>query len=193
MTKEIYDRLKAEFPKEALSKDTSRGFELTSVKAQYIIERLNEVLGIGGWQLKGEFTDHPNGVLYFGNLHIMLPNDVCHTVEAIGFCGKKKNIGDMYKSARTDALSKAASQVGVANSVFKGLDVRHMPAEPKSTYKPRAKNSTGSYTDEQKRAMLKRLEGVNTQAANNIKKLGVPPSKWDDPTWDAVAELTKLA
>jgi len=42
--------LKAPFPPEALSKDTSRGFELTSIKAAYVIERLNEVFdhcGIG--------------------------------------------------------------------------------------------------------------------------------------------------
>ena len=36
------------FPPEALSKDTSRGFELTSIKAAYVIERLNEVFGLCG-------------------------------------------------------------------------------------------------------------------------------------------------
>ena len=37
--------IKAPFPVEALSSDTSRGFELTSIKAAYVIERLNEVFG----------------------------------------------------------------------------------------------------------------------------------------------------
>jgi hypothetical protein len=37
--------LRSPFPEEALSADTSRGFELTSIKAAYVIERLNEVFG----------------------------------------------------------------------------------------------------------------------------------------------------
>jgi hypothetical protein len=39
------EALKAPFPSAALSADTSRGFELTSIKAAYVIERLNEVFG----------------------------------------------------------------------------------------------------------------------------------------------------
>lgn len=39
------EALRAAFPEEALSSDTSRGFELTSIRAAYVIERLNEVLG----------------------------------------------------------------------------------------------------------------------------------------------------
>ncbi len=44
--------LRASFPAEALSADTSRGFELTSIKAAYIIERLSDVFGIcgSGWR-----------------------------------------------------------------------------------------------------------------------------------------------
>ena len=37
--------IKAPFPPEALGADTSRGFELTSIKAAFVIERLNEVFG----------------------------------------------------------------------------------------------------------------------------------------------------
>ena len=37
--------IKAPFPGEALSSDTSRGFELTSIRAAYVIERLNTVFG----------------------------------------------------------------------------------------------------------------------------------------------------
>ena len=40
--------LRAPFPAEALSADTSRGFELTSIKAAYVVERLNEVFGLCG-------------------------------------------------------------------------------------------------------------------------------------------------
>ncbi len=40
--------LTSPFPAEALSKDTSRGFELTSIKAAFVIERLNDVFGLCG-------------------------------------------------------------------------------------------------------------------------------------------------
>jgi hypothetical protein len=44
----LYEQLKASFPQEAYSKDNSRGFELTSLKAAYVTERLNDVFGICG-------------------------------------------------------------------------------------------------------------------------------------------------
>jgi len=45
LTQDQIQALKAPFPPESLSSDTSRGFELTSIKAAYVIERLNEVFG----------------------------------------------------------------------------------------------------------------------------------------------------
>lgn len=48
LTQEQLQALKAPFPDAALSADTSRGFELTSIKAAYVIERLNDVFGVCG-------------------------------------------------------------------------------------------------------------------------------------------------
>ena len=45
LTQEQIQAIKSPFPPEALSKDTSRGFELTSIKAAFVIERLNDVFG----------------------------------------------------------------------------------------------------------------------------------------------------
>jgi hypothetical protein len=48
LTQEQIQAIKAPFPPEALSADTSRGFELTSIKAAQapaVIKRLNEVFG----------------------------------------------------------------------------------------------------------------------------------------------------
>ena len=57
--------------------------------------------------------------------------------------------------------------------------------------KPRAgkKIKTG-YSDADKKRMLEKLKGINTQRAENIKKMGIAPSKWDLSTWDNVAEIT---
>jgi hypothetical protein len=51
LTEDQIQALKAPFPSEALSSDTSRGFELTSIKAAQapaVIERLSEVFGSCG-------------------------------------------------------------------------------------------------------------------------------------------------
>jgi hypothetical protein len=45
LTQDQIDALRASFPEEALRSDTSRGFELTSIRAAYVIERLNDVFG----------------------------------------------------------------------------------------------------------------------------------------------------
>ena len=48
LTQDQIQALKSPFPPKALSVDTSRGFELTSIKAAFVIERLNEVFGTCG-------------------------------------------------------------------------------------------------------------------------------------------------
>lgn len=65
---ELYEALRADFPEEAYSADRSRGHVLTSLKAQYITERLNEVFGLGNWSLSGEWQEVDDGVLYLGKL-----------------------------------------------------------------------------------------------------------------------------
>ena len=45
LTEKQISALRASFPAEALSADNSRGFELTSIKAAFVVERLNEVFG----------------------------------------------------------------------------------------------------------------------------------------------------
>ena len=127
---ELYTNLTAPFPKEAYMADSSRGFALTSVKAQYIVERLNNTLGFNNWRIDGRFDKQEDGsVLYEGQLILFLGDyakmsdgsAVIHSVPTVGFAKSGKNLGDTYKSAKTDALSKGTSYIGVANDVFKGL------------------------------------------------------------------------
>ena len=119
---DVYKALAADFPEEAMTADKSRGFALTSIKAQYVTERLNEVLGVMNWTHGGEFQRVEEGVLYLGTL-IITVNGRQNRQFAPGFArlSEGKNLGDVYKSAKTDSLSKAASLMGVGNSVFKGL------------------------------------------------------------------------
>ena len=142
---ELYAKFKADFPAEAYSSDRSRGFALTSLKAQYIIERLNESIGFSNWRLDGKYreirddeTNELQGVLFEGHLVLFLGDymdlsngDIAqHIVPTIGYHEaytldqkgnkKPKLIGDVYKGARTDALSKGSSYLGIGNDMFKG-------------------------------------------------------------------------
>jgi hypothetical protein len=130
----IYEGLKQPFPAEAYSVDSSRGFNLTSIKAQYVVERLNEVCGIDGWELTGDYKEVEGGVLFIGHL-IVNDGHRGHKQEAIGFAQFKKNVGDAYKGAKTDALSKSASLFGLGNEVFKGNVAPPVKTRGKSSLK----------------------------------------------------------
>lgn len=120
LEKKIYEALKAPFEMIAYGVDSSRGFDLASLKAQYIPDRLNTVLGMSNWHFDGNFEKDEHGVLFHGRLVVSVGKRV-KEVKSVGYADFKKNLGDTYKSAMTDALSKAASHVGVADEAFKGL------------------------------------------------------------------------
>lgn len=141
--------LSAPMPTEALRKDTSRGFELTSVKAAYIIERLNEVFGLlgHGWRYAHSPTtrdgkevlvevmlqylvDAPANPAIRWNRQL---RDWCYEeysliwsepISAYGgnqIGGGGMPVLDAMKSAVTAGITKAASRLGVALQVHKGL------------------------------------------------------------------------
>lgn len=119
---EIYTKLSAPFPDEAYGADTSRGTILTSLKAQYIVERLNEVLGLGNWRIEGDWKDVADGILFIGELTCQLDAEtVISTGPVAGFGSDNlASSGDAYKSARTECMSKAASLLGIGNDMYKG-------------------------------------------------------------------------
>jgi len=136
---DIYDKLKADFTPDAFSEDKSRGFALTSIKAQYVVERLNDVFGVDGWSATYDFS-RPDGkeVLSICTLNVIIGDKQVSRV-AVGASQAKKQLGDTYKSAMTDSLGKAASHFGVGNDVFKGLV---NPDGSKKGSKPKTKATT---------------------------------------------------
>lgn len=125
----IPDKLRVElekpFPPEAITAIASKKY-LSTVKAIYILERLNNVFGLGGWKLEHENCWHPfDNVTYAlvrGRL-IIKEYDYVGTFQFGGHTctGTGTEIADGWKSAVTDCLSKCASQIGVAIDVFKGI------------------------------------------------------------------------
>jgi len=169
---EVYKALSAPFPEDAYMKDSSRGFDLTSVKAQYIVERLNESLGVMNWTFGGEFKETENGVLYMGALVITI-NGKQNRQFAPGYAANKKNLGDTYKSAHTDSLSKCSSKFGIANDVFKGLVT---PPGAKTTTARAAKLSTTKSISTPKKVLGKSAATPKKVEATTEKVVKTPSS-----------------
>ena len=53
LTKEMVEQLKAPLPPEAISQHPTKTF-LSTIKAIYVVERLNDVFGIGQWKVKND-------------------------------------------------------------------------------------------------------------------------------------------
>lgn len=119
---DIYKKLTEAFPDEALSVDNSRGFDLTSIKSQYVVERLNTVFGVSNWKADYVVQIHNDQQCIVKCVLIANFDNGEKMIQRCAFGGSpiKKNPGDTIKSAMTDSLSKAASHMGIGNDVFKG-------------------------------------------------------------------------
>jgi hypothetical protein len=159
LTKEQKELLKKDFPAEALSKDTSRGFELTSIKAAYVVERLNDVFGIGGWAYT--FTSFEQiGDEVCTTVTLVIKDKMEghesiheHNLLKISNAGGKRvinnNITDARKSAITDGLTKCASFLGIGHKVFKGEQMSDGKAPPKQGNKPQSTGTEEKITKKQ--------------------------------------------
>ena len=135
MSKEIYNELTKSVPKEAMTEDKSRwnsrenkGIIMTSIKAQYVVERLNKIFGYENWDLIGKYQENEKGVIFIGDL--IIDGKVVKSSVA-GASNWKKNLADTYKSANTECLTKICSRIGIGNEVFKG-NIDPSTLEPKN-------------------------------------------------------------
>lgn len=168
ITDEMREQLRAPFPAEAMSRNDAKKF-LTSIKAQYIIERLNNVFGVGIWKMTDvEILNHYEEVrVYSGK------EKTCYIIalranlriDGYGICipqfggGSDPEIGDAYKGALTDATTKAASWLEVGNDVFKGL-----VKAPGGSAEEKSNDDRPWLTEAQKKAMLAEIAKGNAAA-----------------------------
>ena len=116
-----------ELPPEAITANPTKP-GLSSVKVIYIVERLNEVFGLNGWEDDYEIVETGPMVVVRGCLRI--PRFGITRQQYGG--NNNPDRGDAYKGACTDALSKCASQLGIAIDVYKGLYSAGSDSAPKS-------------------------------------------------------------
>jgi hypothetical protein len=204
----IQTQLRVDFPPESMSADTSRGFELTSIKAMYIIERLNDVFGLCGYGWRyvhstpytsdtGEIVLHvavqyrinENGIgpIYWNNNEWTILEYDANWSNPIFAFGGKKPLGkggspyvDSLKSALTDGLTKAASLLGVGTSVFKG-QANKGPRRPSQESAPKKADATQFY--------LAQKQKYGTDVPQKIKDIASEAAS-GKITWDqAIKQL----
>lgn len=116
ITSEMYKELRRALPAEAVTKHPTKTY-LSSIKAIYVVERLNEVFGAGMWTVK-------NSLIREESKHIVVKSELTleeYTGYWEAFGGNDNaDLGDAYKGACTDALTKIGSYLGIAMEVFKG-------------------------------------------------------------------------
>lgn len=103
-------------PAEAVSPHPTKKF-LSTIKSIYVTERLNEVFGTGAWRIETENVDKQDRMVVV-KLKFSIP-DYGIYYECYGG-NDNPDLGDAYKGATTDAITKVASWLGIGADVFKG-------------------------------------------------------------------------
>lgn len=103
-------------PPEAVTPHPTKSY-LSSIKSIYVTERLNEVFGVGSWRVEVEKVDQANKMVVV-KVHLTIP---AYGIDYECYGGNDNtDLGDAYKGATTDALTKIASWIGIGKEVFKG-------------------------------------------------------------------------
>lgn len=141
---QIIAQLNEPLPAEAISQHPTKAF-LSTIKAIYVVERFNQVFGLGGWFINNEIIEKvevptKNGVAL--NVIIKATFQAPKygiTVPDIFGGNDNPDLGDAYKGACTDALTKIGSYLGVGMDVYKGLGDKQKPkpwVAPQKTQTP---------------------------------------------------------
>lgn len=130
LKKELY----APLPKEAIKPHPTKTY-LSSIKAIYVTERLNSVFGIGQWQTKVDVIDKGERGMIVVKTTFTVPDYniyyECFGGNDNGGEGSKNfDLGDAYKGATTDAITKIGSYLGVGIDVFKGNIAKKIEEPP---------------------------------------------------------------
>jgi len=117
--------LKKPLPPEAISQHPTKTY-LSSIKAIYVTERFNEVFGVGKWtvEVETESVNIETGMVVVKTTFKVPELDIMYQSfggnDNGGTNNKNFDLGDAYKGATTDALTKIGSYLGVGIDVFKG-------------------------------------------------------------------------
>lgn len=118
-------------PTEAVSPHPTKSY-LSTIKAIYVVERLNEVFGVGRWSMRGVNIVESSEKMVVVETEFSAPE---YGIRLWAYGGNDNvDRGDAYKGAVTDGLTKIGSFLGIGMDVFKGLHDKKngRPEKPKA-------------------------------------------------------------
>lgn len=124
ITNDMYEALKKPLPDEAVKAHPTKTF-LSSIKAIYVTERLNEVFGCGAWSVRTEHITTTDKSMVVVKVTLTIPEywvyyECFGGNDNGGANSKNFDLGDAFKGATTDAITKIGSYLGIGIDVFKG-------------------------------------------------------------------------
>jgi hypothetical protein len=159
-------KLKEPLPIEAVKQHPTKTY-LSSIKAIYVTERFNDVFGVGKWtqKVEMEYVNHENGMVIVKVTFEVPTLSIYYESYGGNDNGGKQNknfdLGDAYKGATTDAITKIGSYLGVGIDVFKGKnDKSPNNKESKKPWLNIYKKDTKELTDEMTGVYVKMKEGT---------------------------------
>jgi hypothetical protein len=125
--------LKSPLPDESVKQHPTKTY-LSSIKAIYVTERMNDVFGVGQWHTKVRKEVDGGGGMIVVHVTFEVPEYgiyyECFGGNDNGGEGNKNfDLGDAYKGATTDAITKIGSYLGIGIDVFKGKTPTYIPAK----------------------------------------------------------------
>lgn len=139
VTNEMREALRKPLPKEAIKAHPTKTF-LSSIKAIYVTERMNEVFGVGGWQIKVDpLSVSDKGMVVVKVVYTVPEYNIYYECfggnDNGGENSKNFDLGDAYKGATTDALTKIGSYLEIGIDVFKGISSHNDSGKGSTTAK----------------------------------------------------------
>jgi len=156
--RDIYHRLAEPFPETAIQRtradETRRGYNTTGIGYQFVVNRLNEVLGVGGFRVTRDFTlrerqSRSGTPMVEATCDLLLQLGSWEAGQFIPFAEAPGTGGhlaaseaDAKKGAFTNGFKKAAAFFGVGRQAYEGtLDDDNVPApadgRPQAAPRPR--------------------------------------------------------
>jgi len=174
--KTLYAELSKPLIKNAIQRskgaDTKKGYDTTGYGYQFIVNRFNEVLGLGGWNWSFKEIERAEGAYKSGTKFISITGEATITlslpdgeVSHTEYGGhQSSNLTDALKGASTNALKKTASFFGVGKDAFEGSideDNQDQPEikKPATSSKPKTDDQA---TLEQTLLMIDGIEDIKT-------------------------------
>ena len=139
LSNEQLELLKKPLPSEAITQHPTKTF-LSSIKAIYVTERMNDVFGLGSWTTKVEHVTTTDKSMVVVKVVFEVPlygiyYECFGGNDNGGENSKNFDLGDAFKGATTDAITKIGSYLGIGIDVFKGK-VNAEPSTQQSAQQP---------------------------------------------------------